>query len=748
MAFDRFMIAPIAGGLQKDVKPWLISNDAFEQLNNAYIFRGRVRKRFGSSLMNQGVAVEVAQLSSRLRIALTGGAAVGITDGAGNATGTVPGILFKVGQLFSIGTQIFTVSVTGAPGAMLNTGIGTGTYNTTTGVYVFAGATPLTQIYFYPAEPVMGLIQYEDGTSLADPTYAFDTQFSYQFTSGAWARLGTAVWTGSNSQFFWGCNWRGIATTDRLLYVTNNNSADGIKYWNGAVWAVLNPLIDSGGVNRLITANMIVVYKNRLVVLSPTETTGTYTNRARYSQDGDPLDALAWRGDIPGRGNSIDADTHENIVSCCFVKDRLIVFFERSTWTLVYTENPAQPFTWQRINIELGADSTFSAVPFDQVALAIGNVGIHQCNGQNVDRIDDKIPDDVWNIHAGTNSVARVHGIRDYFAEQVYWTFPNLDTNSFNSTFPNKILVYNYVAGTWAFNTDSITTWGYFYAASQSAINWDSQQTTWDDTDVTWDSGVGQPLNQDIIAGNQEGFVFVCSSDDSSNAAALQITNIVNSSGNVLVTAINHNLDVSTHGSTQDDQSQEGDYVYLQFLNGLTGPFSGIYPVISVVSADQVIILAPDILAALQLGQTYTGGGTIARVSRIDIITKQFNFYVNKDRNAYIQKVDFLVDRTDEGAITVDYFLGSSSEGNLSESITNGSIVGTGILETTPYTLYPLEAKQDRLWHPVYLQGDSNAIQLRIYLNNDQLSNFNIATEGFEIHAMCIYATPTGSRLQ
>jgi hypothetical protein len=464
---------------------------------------------------------------------------------------------------------------------------------------------------------------------------------------------------------------------------------------------------------------MLVVYKNRLVALSTTETDGVHTNRARYAQDGDPLSVDAWRGDIPGKGNSIDADTNENIVSCCFVKDRLVVFFERSTWALVYTQNRAQPFTWYRLNIELGADSTFSVVPFDRVALAIGNVGIHQCDGQGVSRIDDKIPNDVWNIHAGTNSVARVHGIRDYYA-----------------------------TGTWAFNTDSITAWGTYYAASQSAITWDSLLTTWDDTDITWDSGIGQPLNQEILAGNQEGFVFICSAEYTSNAPALQITNIINSSGNVLITAINHNLDVSTSGSTQADQSQEGDYVYVQFLNGLTGPFDGIYPVVSVVSADQIIILAPDILAALQAGQIYTGGGTIARVSRIDIYTKQFNFYLDKDRNAYIQKVDFLVDRTDSGEVTVDYFVGSSQSGNLASSLTNGAIVGNGVLETTPYELYPLEETQDRLWHPIYLQADGNVVQLRIYLSNDQLRDYDIATSDFEVNAMCFYGKPTTSRMQ
>ena len=54
MAFDRFFIGPLQTGLQKNLRPFLIADDAFELLQNAYVFRGRVRKRFGETLMGTG----------------------------------------------------------------------------------------------------------------------------------------------------------------------------------------------------------------------------------------------------------------------------------------------------------------------------------------------------------------------------------------------------------------------------------------------------------------------------------------------------------------------------------------------------------------------------------------------------------------------------------------------------------------------------------------------------------------------
>jgi hypothetical protein len=629
----------------------------------------------------------------------------GATDASGNASGTVAGGSGVVGNYFYIGNQVFTVAQAGNH-ALTVSGPGpsgaSGTFNTATGAYTFTGAFASTEIYFFIA----------------------------------------------------------------------------------------------AGTNQV------------------------YTNRARWSAFGDPLANGAWRQDIPGQGNALDAATMEDIVSCSFIRDRLIVFFERSTWELVFTGNQAQPFTWQKLNTELGAESTFSAVPFDKYCLAVGNVGIHACNGVNVERIDNKIPDSVWSIHDGSTNIERIYGIRDYYAEQVYWTFPNIDTNSFSSTYPNKILVYNYKTGSWAFNDDSITAFGYYYAASQSAITWDSTDVTWDNTEITWDSGVSQTLNQQIVAGNQEGFVFIVDSNQTQNCPALQITQITlsnestpgstNGSGNlsgtvsgssgaignyfvignqiftvvvtngsmvvsgsgpggaagtfntatgafvitgsnastivlffgpgtsnVKLTVINHNLNVQ-------------DYIYIEFLNGLTGPFLSLYQVSSIIDANTFTIVAPDIHGVLLTGSLYTGGGIISRLSQIDILTKQFNFYVDENRNATVQRTDFLVDRTDSGEFTVDYLVSSSSQGLLADAQLSGALQGTGVVETYPYNAayYPYEQYQDRLSHPTYLNAEGQCIQLRIYLSDTQMRTYAITTSAFQMHAMTIFTQKTSDRLQ
>lgn len=755
---DRFMIAPISSGQQTDLKPWMIPDDAFQTLSNAYVFRGRVRKRFGSRLMEGSTPPTAGyeSLQSRLRISL------GTTDGAGGftgfvpRTGLVPDATAAIGMAFSVGDQIYTLNVlSGAATPLLNTGAGTGTYDTTSGgatsgQLVLVGAALTTTVFFYPALPVMGLVTYEVAEVSNELIFGFDTRFSYQFTTTGWSRLGTAVWKGNDSNFFWGTTWRGTSAADNYLFVTNYNAltggtvaaSDTMFYWDSSAWNTFNPIFDSATGGTIVTARIILPFRNRLILLNVVENTGgasnkIYVNRCRFSWIGDPTDVGAFYDNIDGRGDFLDAPTKEAIVTAQFLKDRLIVYFESSTWELAPTGNEILPFRWQQINTELGAESTFSQVPFDKIVLGVGNVGIHACNGSNVERIDDKIPDEVFQIHNANNGIERVAGIRDYYVEMVYWTFPDVTRNS---SFPynNKVLTYNYKTGSWGMNDDSITAFGYYQSSANEGETWESDMGTWETDNSTWYDGPGvQARFKAVLAGNQEGFVFIIDPDVNRNAPALQITGItITDAVTVTISCIAHNL--------QAGFNSQGDYIVIENVQGTTGLNDLIFPVNEVVDANTFNIIVDNGSVAT----AYTGGGTIARVSAVDIVTKQYNFYVQDGCNASINKVDFLVDKTSDGQVTVDYSVSSSGESSLFFGALNGAILGTGTLQTSPYALVPLEETQTRLWHPIYPIAEGQCIQLNIYMTDDQLRTPSIAWSDFELHAMTFYTQRTSSRLQ
>ena len=852
MAFDRFLIAPFDKGVESDLKPWQIPDDAFAELENAYIFRGRVKKRFGADLTGVNATAGMEHLYSRLAYNL------GKTHaGTGVIAGTVPGTKWEQGQLFSIADVIFTVA-DGTPGAhqMLRTdgSAEVATFNVTNGAYTITiAAQKNVDCYWYPAQPVTGITQYHSGAINNEPTWAFDTQFAYKFKTNRWVQDGAAIWQGDKTKLFLACNWNGLSADKTSLFVTNFNvvnyngvvSTSDDPIWsydgtaNATAWAPFKPrfrLDGLGPTNYVVsTARIVLPFKDCLILLNTVETDNTavplnqhFPNRCRYSHNGSPLPAApeaiagvngttngvggaagtvtaargsigdvftiggevctvvndtpgaqvmnttgtsvthtfncatgayvfagaailtqiyylpsgagAWlEGNQPGANGAgwIDAATEEEIVSAGFIKDRLIVYFERSTWELAYTGNYIVPFLWQKINTELGAESTFSAVTFDKVLLAVGQTGIHACTGATVQRIDAKIPDEVFDIDAETNGIAQIVGIRDFDVEMVYWSLiSTLGSRGKFQNYPNKVLVFNYKNNTWAMNDDCITAFGYYQ--EQYDKIWSDQEDPWKDIAWSWNSGIQSADHRKILAGNQQGYVFTLEPDKTTNAPVMSITDIKTVVGVTRLTIIDHNLQTALPGNTSPvGYINCGDYIRIE--NSGVSLVDGIWPV-TVINEDTISI--PKVLTGV-----YPGNAIATRVSNINILSKQWNPYVDKDFQFQLSRIDFNIDKTSKGEVTVDYYPSYSTLSINSGSISAGTMQGDGRLETFAYPVKPLEAYQDQLWHPVYFQAEGDSVQIRIYMSHDQITDEDISASEFEINAMILYTRKTSTRL-
>ena len=756
MPQDRFLIAPFNSGFQTNLKPFLIPDDAFAELKNAYVFRGRVTKRFGSMLT--GFSFSDLQLSARLSIQVS-------TVASG--VGTVPGT-GAIGQLFSAGTQTFTVWQT--TGSMLTSGPGAGTFDTTTGAFVITGTglPGATPIFWYPSQPVMGLTIYNVGAFNNQPAFAFDTQFAYRYTGSAWIRSGAAIWHGTNLNFFWATNWKTI-NGNTTMYVSNFyalNPNGAIDATDDPIWymTAIDTWVAASGVNAfyflpnggavhtgpyVLNSRIILPWKNRLLLLNTIESNGTdntnYTARARWSADADPLLVNAWyefnqtdtSGNIAIGAGYADASTDEQIIGAEFIKDRLIVFFQSSTWELVFTGNQESPFYWQTINSELGAESQNATIPFDKAILTIGNVGVHACNGSNVQRIDDKIPDQVFNIKDVDLEVTRVAGIRDYYEELAYWAFPS-DSSPF--TYPDQILVYNYQNATWAVFDDCFTVFGYF--EQSTGVEWQYINTPWLTMNSAWNDGEIQAESRQIIAGNQQGFISIITDDLDENAPNMQITNIVSDGlGGANLTIIDHTL----VGQEYYDYIHIIDPIRNTGLNNLTFKVNTV--ITAGVTDPNVININPAPFTGI-----YTGGSSVQRVSNIQILSKQWNPYLDQGNNMYLNKIEFGVSANDTlnlaPSITVDYYPSASNVSMIQGGVASGAIMGTGVLELFPNIVYyPLEEFQTRLWHPVYFQSFGECIQIFIYFSPQQMLDNVSAFGTFELDGMVLYTERTG-RLQ
>ena len=881
MPIDKFIIGYTddKASTQTNFQPWLLPDNAFQMMFNAYAWRGRVRKRIGSTLMTNGVN------GSRLRIQA-------IPIGGGGVI-TLPlnvAVGMQIEEAIVGGATLTVVNITSPPfpappypipSSLITTNPGVTATVSAANQITIVGSTAAA-VFLYPGLPVTGIGQFEQAFTNDEITVAFDTKFAYFYSGGDWQRLSGGVdqWTGTDSQLFWIVNYRGVTASENYLWVTNFNTTDGIRFrdaivggnWRkpslfhskgpqitttngvGAVVAfIVNPLPVPGDIfivgstalvvpaatgNLIIlpltsapvcavqpgttidlatgqldiapsltpspntavyyshnfkisTARIIVQFKNRLVLLNTVEQVNgadqVFSNRCRFSAVGNPLfgssgaiyTSVSFMGDLPGFGNAIDAATQEAIITAEFLKDRLIVYFERSTWELVYTGNQIYPFTWQKINTELGAESTFSTIPFDKTVLGFGNVGIHSCTGANVVRIDEKIPNFVFTAHNENQGLERVVGIRNYEPEIAMWTYPGVDRGP-NFPYPNRLIVYNYVNTSWSFIQDSYTFMGYYQTSNTAPAppaTWASSTIYWENALDVWSGNVGTSnaiKTLKVLGGNQQGFVHIMNYNVSNNAPGLSVTGVSGAAGTV---------NAAVAGSSPiylwcvDHNFETGDYIAIDNLQGIAVTYlepvlpNTLYTitrfvarVIQVVDRNQIRITAGkletanNVVTLFTFTGTYTGLGTIARVSLIQLESKDFNLYVGKDYNAYISRINFLVDRTNRNYIRVNYNIGTAR--TLGFPQINDALLGTSQLETFPYALAPYEQYQNQIWHNVYLAADGEFIQ--IVLQNDEDQPFAFALTGdpatattnygieedFQMHSMIIYAQPTSSGLQ
>src|SRR5215475_86744 len=227
------------GGLVQDRKPAMLANEAFSELQNAYVFRERTKKRDGDVPMG------------RLR-------RVFVNEAIGNSSAspwtfniyTKLSITKEANAEIQPGSVSISIATLATP--FLDQGDGTltnatpgnsGTINYMTGsvtliTTVGAGHATTISVNYYPALPVMGVLKRDVFTVGIDSSVFFDTVYAYQYNNGFQELVPGETWTGTNTDFFWAANYQGATADLRYFFTTNNNidtvapSYDPIRYYD------------------------------------------------------------------------------------------------------------------------------------------------------------------------------------------------------------------------------------------------------------------------------------------------------------------------------------------------------------------------------------------------------------------------------------------------------------------------------------------------------------------------------------
>ena len=666
-----------SGGLVQDKKPALLADEAFSDLQNAYIFRDRTKKRDGEvpmgrlsrvftsqSLGNSGASPWTFNIYTLLSITPQPNAE--IQEGSVSIS-----IATLATPFVDQGNGILT-NATGGNSGIINYMTGAVTLITTVGA---GHATTITFAYF-PALPVMGILKRDVSTLGIDATIFFDTVYAYQYVNGFQELVPGTIWTGSNTDFFWAANYQGSTPDLKYFFVTNNNinipslSYDPIRYFNNSTWTDLKPLLTS--TDTLWQALILIPYYGRLLALNTWEgaTAGTYTAasnffaRCRFSQIGDPTDQTdGWRSDIFGRGGFIDAPTNEAIVSAAFFRNTLIVFFEYSTWQLRYVGEYGLPFIWERISSDFGSVCTYSSIVFDQGVMNVSDRGIIQAAANGVTRLDDQIPEQIFAFEIQNSAPNFVHGIRDFEKELVYFNYLDTSNSSTTQTFPNTVLLFNYRNNTWAKFRDTITCFG--PSQFQFGITWDSLTTFWE-SNVSWDNVDDQQYVDYVTAGTQQGFINIYNNPD---AATPQGSDFLYAN-TMAITAVNFGVS-PTQITIPNHNLENGEIIYITgtlWVGTDPGLNNMIYSV-TIVDANTITLstwnqefLNYDAVAISSMA-TYIGGGRVTLFPKMNIVGKDFNPFQSTGKQFKLSFIDFQMDSNIASpaitAVTVQLFVNS-----------------------------------------------------------------------------------------
>lgn len=781
MVYSPTYVKGYETGLVESRQNFILPSDAYPVLENAYVWRERILRKSGYRLLGRLRRKFNAQSAGMFSLVIGNNTLNIFTQlsitGEPNAS-IEPGNITPISIFFGIGIAQTLTDILGN-GVLTVVGAGpitSASINYATGIVTIVSSAiagpsnvSLTLAYF-PNLPVMGARKRDLTNINNEQTIFFDTKYAYVFIAGFDEFIPGTTWNGTDSDFFWTTNyWIGDSNL-KIFWETNFNKITGggdpIRYTNGIAWEDFAPPIDAGG-NLLNQCLAILPFRSRLMVFNTWEGTTLagsvqMRQRIRWAQIGNPFyrndttintinfNVDAWRDDIPGKGGFLDIPTTEDIVSVGFVRDNLVIYCESSTWQLRYTGRSIAPFQIEKVNTELGAESTFSAVQFDTSLVGIGDKGVVECDSYKSDRIDIKIPDLVFRFNNLNDGIKRVYGIRDFQMRLAYWTYVDAISNTQpDIIFPNRRLVYNYENDSWAIFKDSFTCFGTFQ--DQSSLRWIDfpgplPDDTWESQDTPWNNLPAQ--FPELVGGNQQGFIEFLGQENfksqNTNDISLYIKNII---GN---TTLATTLQIPNHNLTNDD---------VIMVSGIpsTTPFSNlnlqIFGVIRIDANNVSIYKYSDnskIFDDPQLDPPgiYIGAGVVLIRDNFIIQSKKFNF-LDEGNTIQFGFMDILMENTQNGAITMNVYIDyndSEPQNRYPQNVNELTNDNDPFFNSIIPTNVPVQKGSSKNWQRIYCNTRGSFITLEFTFSNAQL-NGDEQTTSVQIDAQILYMRKAGRQL-
>lgn len=509
MNYQPFLIAPFGTGLDTDVEPWLLPQDAFSSIVNGHVHRGVVEKREGFKKHGDVVHGDATNwvISS---VTQADPAVVTVTSTTSELVNGDTVELRDVTGMTEVNNQQFVIANKTATTFELENVDSTS----------FSGAGTAGTVLKISQNDVMGLARYIDSSNVKE-VLAFDTVRACKFdeTNDQYVALDSAdIMSGTDTDYVWTENWTSTASTAanplNRLYFTNGKALsgglDGIRYYDGGT-TTTSFAETINGATVINGCKLIFAFRQRLVLLNTFEGPNNYPQRARWSQAQSPSLANAWDDNVAGRGGYVDAPTSDHIISAQFLQDILIVYFTDSVWTLRATADPALPFRWDKINDFRACDAKMSTEQFDRYVVSAGIRGITATDGVENRRFDERIEDFVTNA-VNNGAFAKLFTKRSFASRRMWMLYPRIESDDADSA-----LIYDEESGAFSTYDIDMNVLGFGGASTDQKLNDFEDQDLGAEGNRTIDSYFSDEGSEVLLGGNQSGVIYKMQDGGSDN---------------------------------------------------------------------------------------------------------------------------------------------------------------------------------------------------------------------------------------
>ncbi len=515
--------------------------------------------------------------------------------------------------------------------------------------------------------------------------------------------------SGDETDFFSVCNYQNYA------FITNN--VDRVMYYDGIALRFLNTNLSTSDVVYSLTSDIstclfVEVNRERLELIAPVVLGQNQLATIYWSVAGDPLDFT--------NNEFLTASTSQAISTYKIINTDQIVSFSNSQRVFRYTGDAFSPFRWDTTNVVWRCDSSFGSINYDTYFSTVGRPGIVASDGVNIKRLDELIPDftNPFRIEEQTPAlyldqtyIAQCYGERFDDLKEGWMCYPSILGTPTNVS--DAVLAYNYEDETYAVYTFPFSCLGFGQVAI--AETWGTAFDTWGESSDRWKDFDLEAKALVNLAGDQFGNIFQV---DTSYTMGKYRTGTITNVGN----SATANVTSTAHGLSAGDRVIIQGVVHRGSLELNNVPF-----VVTVVNAN--VFRIP--LNTSGVGFQYISGGTwFTEPVVTDIITKDFNPFVEEGQLARLGYIDFLVSANDTTNVRIQFYANN---------------------ELTPlYNTYYQEssinlasATKTKIWKRIYVGAVAQAHTLRIYQNYQDFS-YDTVDQPISIHAIVPYFKAAG----